>query len=79
MAKLSLQLDDLRVSSFTPDREQEQQKGTVRGQERLTYAKACESYTCPEPPYTEERTCEWTCDDEIYTCGYCADETGDFC
>jgi hypothetical protein len=81
MAKLSLKLDDLHVTSFTPGSEGGQKKGTIRGQERLTYAKACESYTCPVRPRTDEETvCEWTCDQDIYTCGYCVDDTSsDFC
>lgn len=79
MAKLSLKLDDLHVTSFTPHGKEEGAKGTVQGQERLTYAFLCETYPCGRQIRTDEYTCEATCDDPIHTCGYCMEPETEFC
>ena len=63
MKKLRLQLEDLRIDSFTTT-PVEKEKGTVFG-EQCTCNTAC---TCPGCP-TCDASCNGTCDYSCDTCG----------
>jgi hypothetical protein len=71
MKKLTLQLDDLRIESFSTTGAP-RERGTVVGEEQCTCPTACSCPGCP----TCDASCNGTCD---ATCNGCGGETLNGC
>ncbi|MBB4637878.1 hypothetical protein [Longimicrobium terrae] len=69
MKKLTLQLDDLRIESFSTTGAP-RERGTVVGEEQCTCPTACSCPGCPTCDASCNGTCGGTCDASCYgTCG----------
>ncbi|MBB4637879.1 hypothetical protein [Longimicrobium terrae] len=77
MKKLILQLDDLRIESFSTTATPHE-RGTVVGEEQCTCPTACSCPGCPTCDASCNGTCGGTCDASCYgTCDFTCEGCGD--